>query len=220
MLIEADFAMPTYVTNFREMDIDLYFNDYLNQKEKPLVDYIYPDIASDFGIIACSSNIPLTDKIFSNDQSWYYAKLRQLEGDLKELDYDVIIFDMGPGFSLFLVNTLFIASSAILVSRPDVNSINGTLFLLDTVYSTVGKIDKVQINVVINQVPELDKFNDLITQWQNEIKIKFSYVESVYTLPLDAEIIYQSAINKYFIEKESPVYSKFVETAESLINFS
>jgi len=207
LLIESDFGMPTYSHIFPDLNVDVFFNQYLDSGKKPLKNYIYNNPTTDFDIICCSPDFRASDQIFSNNQSWFLDRIKLLEQDVKGLDYDYVIFDMTPGFTLFLVNVLSLTNHAFVVSRSDVTSTKGTEYLIERVYSKLNIKDDFKLHLIMNQIPRMDKFEDLIQKTKNLFLMKFPFLNSISTIYLDEEVIYLSAINQYFLTSDSPTIS-------------
>jgi len=214
LLIEADFSMPTYAHIFPNLNVDVYFNQYLDSGNNPIKNFIYKNSDTDFDIICCSPNFKASDQIFSNNQSWFLERIKLLERDVNQLDYDYIIFDMTPGFTLFLVNVLTITNHTFVLSRSDVTSTKGTEYLIDRVYSKLNIKADFKLHIILNQIPRMDKFEELIQTISNQYSVKFPFINSITSLYLDEEIIYLSAINKYFLPEDSLTVNDFKEMVD------
>lgn len=205
LLIESDFAMPSFQIIFDNHKPDIFFNDYLNSKEISIEEIIYPNIDSDFGIIFCKEDFNPKDKVHSNDQAWFYEKLLQLKSDIAKLNYDFIIFDTSPGLHLFTINILTMTDYILLLMRPDSVSYRSLNFLLENIYGKSINLKgskSFDLRVIINQVPKLDLFLEIIKRWKTELSIKYEFIDSIEEFEFDETTSYYSAIEQYILPDE------------------
>ncbi|MHA2171046.1 MAG: MinD/ParA family ATP-binding protein [Candidatus Kariarchaeaceae archaeon] len=204
LLIESDFVMPCFNEIFRDINPDVYLNDYLNQNIHHLVEYIYPNKTTNFGVIFCSELFSGKDSIHGSDQTWFLRKIEQLKTDFKSLNYDYVIFDLSPGFHFFTVNALVMSNFVLLVSRLDAHSLAGTKRLLDKIYVKAVLRTNVDFKLIINQIPHHPKIESLLNKVRTDFEINYKYLGRVHEFFYESETNYNTSVENFVLPKGDP----------------
>lgn len=199
LLIEADFFMPTYTDIFPKNNPTLFLNNYLNQTQYPIDHYIYPEPDADFGTIYCSKQFSISDNSLGLNQEWFIDNLNKMSNDFQQLNYDYIIFDLSPGFHLFVINTLVMANHVFLMMRPDFQSLRGVEILLKDVYFKVRRKEGVKLNIILNQIPKFNKTMKIVDKWEIKLGIKFDVIDNIFQIPFEYETNYNTIIKEMIL---------------------
>ena len=113
-----------------------------------------------------------------------------------------------------LVNNIFI------ILRPDRQSIDGTINLLDNVYSSainVIKSPKVRVDMIINQTPDVDEMKELIESIQDEIRVQFSFIQNYFTFEFNARTNYNLIINNLILPDDDHFNEKIQDVVDKVL---
>ncbi len=214
-MIETDFMMPSFSNLYLEQQPDIFFNDYLNGRMKfEDVIYTFDHIAYDI-IFADRQFIP-SDKVHSSDRGWFLVMRDQLYSDLKKTDYDIVIFDLAPGISFFTLTILTIADRLFAIVRPDHQSFQGTLHLLENFYKRAINSLQVKFHVIFNQVPNYDPVYSLLDEWIHIMKSKYPYLLSFENIPYDPQTAYLAAINQAQLPETNSSFIKIKDLLDKI----
>ncbi len=218
LLIEADFKMPSFSHLFSSRNVSCYFNDYLNGTNKltETIDRVTLHDENVHLIYANPKFVP-KDKIHSSKRSWFITMRDNLFEDLKHLDYDIVIFDLGPGVNFFTLAILTVANGLLDVVRPDFQSFRGIEFLIENFYKKAISSTNVKFNIVFNQVPSHPKMTTLLNEWIQKLKIRHNGISNIWKLDYDDEVAYRSAIQEIILPKGNSVMLKLNKIFRSLV---
>lgn len=189
LLIEQDTKGSTFRNIFR-VKPNKTWNDFFTQGQQ-LKDLI---IHSDNIDVICAKGeeiqIPTNQspKIFFARQ---LERMKMQEKWLKE-NYDYVILDTQPGYSIELINSILISDIAILLTRLDVDTIETTIEMYNNIYS---QFENKQIILVQNQVPipvenlTIPKRTIDVKKAMKEWEI-FTKDKKLVSIPLSNEIAY------------------------------
>ena len=199
LLIEQDTKGATFKTIFKVKPKKTW-NDFYSQGQhiKDLITY------SDNIDIICASNKEINIPTNQSPKIFYARQLERTKLQKKWLkdNYDYVILDTQPGYSIELINSILISDIAILLTRLDVDTIEMTIEMYKKIYS---QFDNKQIILVQNQVPTpvegltLPKRSADVKKAMKEWN-DFSNDKELISIPLSNEIAYtllQSKISTY-----------------------
>ncbi|MDH5401458.1 MAG: AAA family ATPase [Candidatus Heimdallarchaeota archaeon] len=207
LLIESDFSMPALQNILPEYNPDIFFNDFLNSNDVNLEKYIYPNIQSNLGIIFCNIKAKFGDKINSTDHEWFLRKKKQLELAISNINYDYVIFDAIPGLHLFVINLIAMTDVGYLLMRPDAQSIKGTEYLLEKIYTRSLRLkgqNSFKLNLIMNQVPYIDEIQPLLVDWEKHFTTKYDYVNKLLNFYYHPTTSYNTAIQRFVLPDDDP----------------
>ncbi len=213
LLIESDFSMAAFKSIFTEFKPDMFLNDFLNSQEDDLDKYIYPDTQAKLGIIFCDFKFRARDKVHGSDQNWFIQMKQQINRALEKLDYDYVIFDITPGMHFFAINIISITQEIFLMARPDVQNLHGIGVLLDKIYSKTIQLSsqKINLRIIFNQIPIIGKIDRLLSEWSNQLKVQYQFLENIHHFYYEPETSYNTAIEKFVLPKNDPTFARIKE---------
>ena len=217
LLIEADFTGAAFQSIFTANSPRIFFNDFFNDTVGTLGEYIYHE--ENIDVIYSSNKYRSTDGIHKGDQSWFLKKKHQLAIALENLDYDYVIFDSAPGFSLFVVNVLALADMVFLISRTDKQSQDGLSSVIDNLYKksrNLSKQSSFTLSVVLNQIPSVPEIERVIDGLSFYLQRTYPFIADIYRVPYEHTTSYYTTIERFILPQENPTLEK-VETIASKI---
>ncbi|MBD3191117.1 MAG: AAA family ATPase [Candidatus Heimdallarchaeota archaeon] len=189
LLIEQDTGGPSF-SNIFQTKPKKYWNDFYS-KQKPLKDLIIPLDHFDT-IFATAEEIKMPRG--ESPKTFYTRQLERLNYQKKWLkrNYDFVILDTRPGYTIELLNSIMIADLAILIARIDSDTVKKTIKMYNQVYS---QFKSKSIILVQNQVPSpVPKYSNeqLDLDIENALKTweSFTSDKQLITIPLKNEIAY------------------------------
>jgi MinD-like ATPase involved in chromosome partitioning or flagellar assembly len=217
LLIEGDLEGPVLARNLPDVSSEHrgYLNQYLRQPGN-LEEYITPH--QPFDVVLASPKFNRETLLQGND---YYSLLNyipQIREELHSMNYDVIIFDLSPGVNYFAIASVLIVDAVIIVLRPDKNSYSGTQVLIDEVYKNVVQEHKRDFHLVINQLPPLEQFNELITEWKIVFKHQFPFITHNHILPFDGMTSYNTLNSGMILPENDALIGPLKEICSSLLD--
>ncbi|MFX0091849.1 MAG: hypothetical protein ACFFBD_08820, partial [Candidatus Hodarchaeota archaeon] len=115
-----------------------------------------------------------------------------------QANYDYVIFDTRPGYTVELINSILVADMAILLTRLDADTVEKTIDMYDRIYA---QFKNKYIFLVQNQVPTpveglSDATLDLDIEEKMKAWAKFVEDKDLVTIPLKNEIAYMLSKSK------------------------
>jgi len=216
LLIEADFTMPM-LSDALDTPPDIFLNNYLEDQTMRLEECIYDSENEDADYILTSPDFKMSERVFSYDLSWFDTTLHRMKNDLERLEYDVVIFDMSPGKSLFSINSILMSNRIFLPMRPDRYSFEGTKNLIRNFYSNVDLMKDKNLYIIINQVPRYEKINPLVDSWAIKLEDVANQNVGVGRMHFEDETAYHVASQGIKLPKNDPSFAKINELISSFI---
>lgn len=189
LLIEQDTGGPSF-SNIFQKEPKNYWNDFYSKQisiKELIVSLDHFDV-----IFAKAEEIELPPG--ENPKTFYTRQLERLNYQKKWLvrNYDFVILDTRPGYTIELLNSIMIADLAILIARIDSDTVAKTIKMYNQVYS---QFKSKRILLVQNQIPSpVPKYPDeqLDLDVKNTLKTwkSFSSDKPLITIPLKNEIAY------------------------------
>ncbi|MFX0117167.1 MAG: ParA family protein [Candidatus Hodarchaeota archaeon] len=183
LLIDADLTAPSVdkiLVPRSSLDQLVTWTTFLDGKVDSIEEAIYETKHSNLDVIY--SPPPEIGKTFLTERGvdWWGNALRKSikarETLLFDLGYDWIVFDNQNGVSMNSANNLIVSDVSVLVVRPVIYGLDGTLHLIRELYGTFREMKKRSDYILWNQVPlggseEKDSFVfQLIDEWDEEFR--------------------------------------------------
>ena len=164
LLVETDFTMPVFHSIFSDIGPDIYINNFLEGQDTNLNNYTYAISSNEnLNVIFADPQYNPSQKVFSQDQSWFLNKIVQLKKAIESLEYDFILFDTTPGSTLFMINLLLFTNHIFIMLRMDNQSIDGSIRLIDEIYSKTINLGKdVSVDIIFNQIPKVEQIKPVV----------------------------------------------------------
>lgn len=195
LLIEQDIGGSSF-RNIFKINPEKTWNDFY-QKGSAIKDLITS--IDNFDII-CAKAQEIEIPAGQSPKTFYARQLERLNLQKKWLknNYDFIILDTRPGYTIDLINSIMITDIAILITRIDMDTIENTIAMYDRIYS---KFESKKFIIVQNQIPtpppglsDIDLDLD-VKKTQNLWKI-FVKDKILISIPLKNEIAYPLSQSK------------------------
>lgn len=217
LVIEQDISGPTFQYVFPQLKVQNFWNDfYDNQKN---ISELIIDSGKGIDIVIAkegSYEIPVTQnpKIFFNRQLDRLYRQKQLL--IKQYDY--ILLDTHPGYSIELINSIIISDLAILLTRIDFDTVKKTIEMYEKLYA---QFKQKKIIIVQNQVPkEVKGYTDIKLDLDIETTLKlwkeFTKDKNLINIPLENEIAYALFRSK-LVGKDNLLNNYIEEIADLII---
>lgn len=214
LLIEQDIGGSSFKNIFR-IEPEKTWNDFYQQGSaiKDLVTSI-----DDFDII-CAKAQEIAIPAGQSPKTFFARQLERLNLQKRWLqtNYDFIIMDTRPGYTIDLINSIMISDIAILIARIDMDTIENTIAMYNRIYS---KFESKKVIIIQNQIPTppsgLSKINldadveKTINIWRDFVKDKI-----LISIPLKNEIAYPLSRSK-IASFENPLM-EYIDRISSLI---
>lgn len=200
LVVETDFSMPSY-NQILDISPRYYLNDYFN-KEVPFDDLLTSnENLSNLDLVVCNPRYNPEDQLYSIDPEQYSKFYRKLKESIASLDYDLILFDLGPGTSLMNGLVVSLAEVVNIVLRFDKISLSGTLKMIKEFYNAHSLLKQKKVNVIINQIPKVEGVELLLKEWKREFEILISKDIGFSTIYYDPRLALESANGTVFYDE-------------------
>ncbi|MHA2329546.1 MAG: ParA family protein [Candidatus Hodarchaeales archaeon] len=189
LLIEQDTIGSSFSNIFKLESIKAW-NDFYSAN-LPLKDLI---ISLDHFDVICARAEDIEIPSGQNPKTFFARQLERLSMQKKWLtsNYDLIILDTQPGYTIELLNSILIADVAVLLTRLDADTVEKTIDMYNRVYS---QFKNKRMILIQNQVPTpIDKYSNLgvdsdveqaLQRWHTFVKDK-----ELLTIPLKNEVAF------------------------------
>lgn len=197
LLIEQDIGGPSLSTTLN-ITPKFTWNDFY-ESNKSLKELIHQTELFD---VICSEAREIQIPADQDPRNFYTRHLERfyIQKKWMKANYDYIILDTHPGFSIDLINSISVSDIAILLTRLDIDNIYNTIKMYDQVYK---EFKTKRIILVQNQVPKPVEspskaypeqninIEKAITNWEEFLKGK-----EFLSIPLENEIAYTLSRSK------------------------
>ena len=214
LLIEQDVSGSSFKNIFR-VSPKRTWNDFY-QENLPIKDLITS--VDKFDII-CAKAQEIEIPAGQNPRTYHARQLERLNLQKKWLlnNYDFVILDTRPGYTIELINSIMISDIAILMSRIDVDTVENTISMYDQIYSQFASKE---IIIVQNQIPVppqdgVKTSKDIDIGKIEKIWLDFIKDKTLISIPLKNEIAYPLSRSK--IAAFNNPLMEYIEEIASLI---
>ena len=190
IVMDCDFGSPSFQSNLSVQSPPRDFgNDFLLSTSKS-DEIISPTEIENLDAIFANPRPKLGQGLLEMTEKPHFKALQQfslLREMLEKKGYKRLFLDTAPNLSYNSANALTIADSIILVHRPVAHSLEITLYVVETIYSTLKKsLKQRNFYLIYNQVPHgtPEKVNKLLNTLTSEFK-KILDIEILGTISLD-----------------------------------
>lgn len=155
-MLDLDFQAPSLHTLFGITPRTAYLNDFLSEKAS------YEDVLTDLtdslktkGKIIVGFSQPSVEAIreqLAKDRKWHMQAISQLlvmKQKLEEDQFDYMILDSAPGVHYSSVNAIVASDFTLIVAKIDNFDFDGTIHLLDELYTPLNKETLLLFNKVV-----------------------------------------------------------------------
>ena len=204
-------------------NLDNLIMDYLKGKDINFKDYVIK-ITDNIDLLPSSNNISLVEEYLTDyllnktlsEQKIYKASYRNLiikdifEKNISEGDYDYIVIDSQPNFSLLSTTSIIYARKVIVVIKPelfsflDINYLSRIIKNLERKYNIKIKI----AGIVINAFEKRKKIPELVI---NILQETYGHRLTIFNQKIRYLVHYQESISS----KKEPVFISFPDTEAS-----
>ncbi len=204
-------------------NLDNLIMDYLKRKDINFKDYVIK-ITDNIDLLPSSNNISLVEEYLTDyllnktlsEQKIYKASYRNLiikdifEKNISEGDYDYIVIDSQPNFSLLSTTSIIYARKVIVVIKPelfsflDINYLSRIIKNLERKYNIKIKI----AGIVINAFEKRKKIPELVI---NILQETYGNKLTIFNQKIRYLVHYQESISS----KKEPVFISFPDTEAS-----
>lgn len=204
-------------------NLDNLIMDYLKGKDINFKDYVIK-ITDNIDLLPSSNNISLVEEYLTDyllnktlsEQKIYKASYRNLiikdifEENISEGDYDYIVIDSQPNFSLLSTTSIIYARKVIVVIKPelfsflDINYLSRIIKNLERKYNIKIKI----AGIVINAFEKRKKIPELVI---NILQETYGHRLTIFNQKIRYLVHYQESISS----KKEPVFISFPDTEAS-----
>lgn len=204
-------------------NLDNLIMDYLKGKDINFKDYVIK-ITDNIDLLPSSNNISLVEEYLTDyllnktlsEQKIYKASYRNLiikdifEKNISEGDYDYIVIDSQPNFSLLSTTSIIYARKVIVVIKPelfsflDINYLSRIIKNLERKYNIKIKI----AGIVINAFEKRKKIPELVI---NILQETYGNKLTIFNQKIRYLVHYQESISS----KKEPVFISFPDTEAS-----
>ena len=204
-------------------NLDNLIMDYLKGKDINFKDYVIK-ITDNIDLLPSSNNISLVEEYLTDyllnktlsEQKIYKASYRNLiiknifEENISEGDYDYIVIDSQPNFSLLSTTSIIYARKVIVVIKPelfsflDINYLSRIIKNLERKYNIKIKI----AGIVINAFEKRKKIPELVI---NILQETYGNKLTIFNQKIRYLVHYQESISS----KKEPVFISFPDTEAS-----
>lgn len=195
LLIESDFKMPSLFGIFPEIEPKNYYNDYFN--ENISLDDCVVSIPkySNLNLILANPEFNPAEKIHIWDKRFHAFHLNKIKNSLAKIKekgvYDYVIFDTPPGLSYIAINNIALSSHAIIVVRPNMSAISGSIKMVENLYlKTKSPSEKFKLYLLFNQIPRV-KMTKELDLWK--LQFESLHVTEVGRIPCSCDGTYEMA---------------------------
>ncbi|MHA2501572.1 MAG: MinD/ParA family ATP-binding protein [Candidatus Kariarchaeaceae archaeon] len=213
LLIEGDLDGPVFANNFRTLNPSKFINFYLKEP-KNLETYIVRN--NPFDMIFASSEFAHQNLMRNRDYESLLQNILDVKKEIHTLDYDIVIIDLSPGVNYLAIASVVLADHIVLALRPDQNSFEGFKILLDRVYANTIPSGEKNFHVIINQVPDLSGFDEIINEWKIIIKYEYPFLQSIHKIPFSPPSSLKILQNEVLLDDDDPISEKLEEIAKSI----
>ncbi len=193
IIMDCDFGSPSFQANLpAKTPPKKYGNDFLLSKSKS-TSIVTPTTIRNLDVIFADPRPVLGEGLLEMTEKPHLKALQQfslLRELLEKQGYQRLFLDTAPNLSYNSANALTIADSIILVHRPVIHSLDITLYIIQTIYSTLKKSLKPRdFFLIYNQVPHgtPEMVNELLNRLTSEFQQKFD-VEVLGKISLDPKM--------------------------------
>jgi MinD-like ATPase involved in chromosome partitioning or flagellar assembly len=210
-LLDFDFRAPSLHAIFKKAKTEYLLNDYLNGIYE--IDDVLTDCGSNYltkgklSIGFADSSIDALRDMVSKDRNWEMKALHKLlslkESLAKELHFDYVIFDTGPGLQYSSINAIVIADFVYVITTFEKSDVEGTQRMISDLYELFKK----KTEVIVNKIP-----NGFLHS-ENQKSIEILRLPIIGAIPCSCDIL--KTKGNFFVAAEKPNHP-FTKTIEKI----
>ncbi len=220
LLVDGDFKAPTFQHLFKKSTPKNFLNQLLEETSNlTMNDLIVKSFEDENLDLIFSWQKPQFGKgVLSLDKEWHAKAFRRLLNEIKKLSnlklYDFMIIDSTPGVDFSALNFIILSDVVLIVLRPSNYDIDGTLFMIDTLYSQVGDLKRIDA-VIFNQVPP-NTPQYFIDEW-TRIFEKTHGMKIINMIPISLDVATEAVKGHQVFHKNMDVKSHVQELADEIL---
>jgi MinD-like ATPase involved in chromosome partitioning or flagellar assembly len=221
-LLDMDFLAPSLHSLLSTEQPDYWLNDYLNgacKVEKVLKELCNEELKKVKLFVGYAN--PSSEAIremSAKDRRWEMQALARLlslrESLLGELGFDYLILDTSPGLQYSSINAITAADISVVVTTLDESDLEGTLQMLQDLYSLFEKKTAVLINKVSSGSPPSERMKRLMDGLRPFKLIFCGSIACSCDIPLSKKPCF------YASQKQSHLFSSTLQEMASIIDLN
>ncbi len=210
-LLDLDFRAPSLYAIFKTVKTEYSLNDYLNGICE--IGDVLTDCGSNYltngklSIGFADSSIDAVRDMVSKDRNWEMEALHRLlslkESLPKELHFDYVIFDTGPGLQYSSINAIVSADVVFVITTFEKSDIEGTQRMINDLYELFKK----KTEVIINKIPKG------VLHSENQKSLEILRLPIIGAIPCSCDIL--NAEGEFFFAAKNPNHP-FTKTLEKI----